>query len=125
MRPSWVAPIFLLPPLLFGCASLHTPTPGKHVGMDDAERWGCDWERLRERIEWRKENLPEEGYWIPSTEWDVCELLAAVGAPDHVETVKAYGITSYYLWYNYRSEVEFTKLVLLDGTTNRIQVGRW
>ena len=122
MRLSWLTPLFVI-----GCASTASinALPGENVTVEVAERWGCDWEELQARIQHYEETRPEDKVWGPRVSWPVCEVLAAVGAPDVVSEFQS--DRPYMLIYNvnpndpYR-HVGNSKYVILDESLRVVDV---
>jgi hypothetical protein len=120
--------ILLIPTLLMhGCASASNALPGEGVTEPVANRWGCDWTEMQQQIAWRQVNRPEDMVWVPAPGWSVCEVLAAVGAPDDITEIEEEGgYTTYTFWYDTGSwGAEQFKWLTLDSRSMTVAIVSW
>ena len=119
----------LLVLLLSGCATvgraLHPQDgPGVYVTDSQAAVWGCRGEYVRLAADDYAKNLPAGHVYQPQVGWDVCELLARVGAPrEHEMQQSTYG-RSASLWYGEPMDPHLVRLVQ-DGARWKVDYVSW
>lgn len=116
MRFGSMVTLIVVALALAGCVAYQ---PGAGVTPRVMEAWGCDYPTMQERIEYRKANKSSSEVWIPQVGWDVCELLAAVGAPTSVDRIQSASGRSVNFWYQEPNAA--THLVSLEQRAS----GRW
>jgi hypothetical protein len=119
--------LIILPSFMLGCASASNALPGEGVTEPVATKWGCEWTEMQQQIAWRQVNRPEDMVWVPEPGWSVCEVLAAVGAPDDLTEIEEDGgYTKYTFWYDMGSwGAEQFKWLTLDSRSMTVDIVSW